>query len=190
MSIFSVAEEAALLRAGVEDYLVGGKGAVVVHAGNFLAEITGGDRAARGAEIVKAREDAGGDGANGGAELLDGFGVFEGEHAAGALFGGEATGVNAGIEAKDEEGVGAVIAEIGVHIAVDADEDGDDGEKRGDTDDDAEDGEERAHLVFAQGGESHEGVFAHVHAHGRGTLSYISWRKASMGCNKAALRAG
>ena len=142
------------------------------------------------AEILKAREDAGGDGAHGGAELLDGLGVFEDERAAGAFFGREAAGVNTGIEAKDEEGVRAVVAEIGVHIAVDADEDGDDGEERGDADDDAENGEERAHFVFAQGGEGHVGVFAHVHAHGRSTLSYNSWRKASMGCNKAALREG
>ena len=124
-----------------------------------------------GPKLIKAREDADGDGANGGAELLDGFGVLESEHAAGAFFGGEATGVNAGIEAKDEEGVGAVIAEIGVHIAVDADEDGDDGEERGDANDDAENGEERAHFIFAQSGEGHLGVFAEVHAHGGGTVS-------------------
>ena len=190
VSIFGIAKEAALPRAGVEDFLVGGKGAVVVNAGDFFAEIAGGDNTAGRAVFLKAREDAGADSTDGGAELLDSFGVFEDERAAGAFIRGETAGVDAGIETEDEQGVRAVVAEVGVHIAVDADEDGDDGEERGDADDNAEDGEERTHFIFAQGVEGHLSVFTDVHAHGGGTLSYISWRRASMGCSEAALRAG
>src|SRR4029077_9121025 len=44
MHVFRVAEKAPDFRPGVEYFLVGGKRPIVINPGDFLAEITGGDR--------------------------------------------------------------------------------------------------------------------------------------------------
>ena len=73
--------------------------------------------------------------------------------------------MNAGIEAKDEQGFGAVVGEVVIHVAIDAHENGDDGEQRGDTNDHAQHSEKRTHFVLTQCREGHLRVFADVHAH-------------------------
>ncbi len=98
--------------------------------------------------------------------------------------------MDAGIEAEDEESFRTVVGQVGVHVAVDANEDGDHGKKSGDADDHAENGEKGAHLVLTQSGESHPGVLADVYAHGDLQGLHSSCRNASMGCRLAARRAG
>src|SRR2546430_12884728 len=100
------------------------------------------------------------------------------------------SGVDAGIEAEDEECFGAIVGQIRVHVTVDADEDGDHGKNSGNTDDHAEDSEKGAHLVLTKSTERHPSVLADVHAHRYMHGAHTSWRKASMGCRLAARRAG
>ena len=70
--------------------------------------------------------------------------------------------MNARIEAEDEKGFGSVVAEVGVHIAVNTDENGDDGEQSGDANDHAENGEKRAGLILTEGRKGHLDVFAEI----------------------------
>ena len=167
MQVFGVAEKASFLWTGIKNFLGGWERAVVVDAGNFLGLITRGNGAILRPLLNKARIEAGGDGAHRGTELLDGFGVFKTERFAVALFGREPAGVNAGIEAEDEQCFGAVVGEVVVHVAIDADENRNDREQRRNADDHTEHGEKRAHFVLTQCGECHLRVFADMHAHPR-----------------------
>src|SRR5260370_21542727 len=190
MHVFGVAEKAPGSGPGIENLFVGGKRPVVINSRDFLATITGRDRPASGAFIRPPWINACRDRAHRGTELRDGLGIFERERFPRAFVWSESAGVDAGIEAEDEKGFGAVVRQIGVHVTVDADEYRDHGKKGGDADNHAKDGEKGAHLVLAQSDERHPGVLANVHAHGNFHGSHSSWRKASMGCGLAARRAG
>src|SRR6516165_7728331 len=116
LKIFRFVEEAAVVGVGVEDLFRRGESAVVIDAGNFLAAVAGGAGAAAWALFGESGQDLSGDGADVGTEIADGFRVFEAERLAHALIGGEAAGVNTGIETEDEQGFGPIVAEVGVHV--------------------------------------------------------------------------
>src|SRR5712664_617598 len=190
MHVFRVAEEPPDFRPGIENFFVGRKRPVVVDSRNFLAEITGRDRPGARTFICPSWIETGGDRAHRGTQLSDGLGVFQGERFARSFVRTEPAGVDTGIEAEDEEGFRTIVRQIGVHITVDADENGDHGKNGGNADDHAENGEKGAHLILAQSGQRHLSVLADVHAHGNMHGSQTSWRKASIGCRAAARRAG
>jgi hypothetical protein len=73
--------------------------------------------------------------------------------------------VNSRVKTEDEKSFGTIVGQIGVHVPVDADKDGDHGKKSSDTNHHAEHGEKGTHLVLTKGSESHLSVFADVHAH-------------------------
>ncbi len=190
MHVFRVAEEPADFRPGIENFLVGRKRPVVINPGDLLAEITGRDRPGAGTFICPSWIETGGDSAHCGTQLPDGLGVFQGERFARAFIRTKSPGVDAGIEAENEEGFGAVVGQVSVHVSIDTNKDRDHGKNSRDADDHAENGEKGAHLILAQGSERHLSVLADVHAHRNMHGSHTSWRKASMGCRAAARRAG
>src|SRR5271165_4333696 len=56
---------------------------------------------------------------------FNGLGILKGERLAVALLRGESPGMDSWIEAKDEQRLGTVVGQIGIHIAINTHENGD-----------------------------------------------------------------
>src|SRR6266478_3441972 len=138
MHVFRVAEESPDFRPGIENFFVGRKRPVVINSRDFLAEITGRDRPGAGTFICPSWIETGGDCAHRGTQLSDGLGVFQGERFARSFVRTEPAGVDSGIEAENEEGFGAVVRQVSVHVSIDTDKDRDHGKNSGDANDHAE----------------------------------------------------
>src|SRR5579864_9510629 len=94
------------------------------------------------------------------------------------------------IEFENEKSIWPKVAQKGVHVAINAHQDGHYREQRGDANDHAQHGEKGAHFVFTQRRERHLRVFSQLHVHRDFHCRYTSCRSASMGCNPAAFLAG
>src|ERR1700733_15241771 len=173
----------------IEDFFRFGESSRKIDASNFLVQIFSDDGRTR-AQIIDARNNADGNLADRGTQFLDRLAFFQREGLSRSLLGSQAAGVNAGIEPKNEERVGAVIRHDVVYVFVHAQENRDDGEQRGDADDDAENREKRAHFVFAQRRDRHAGVFIELIPQRGSRSGSISISRPTMGSRRAAFCAG
>src|SRR5580704_1567954 len=106
-------------------------------------------------------------------------GIFARERLARPLFGAHAAGMDAHVEAKEEERVGTVIVQVSLNVAADAYQDRGDENHRCNADHDAQHGQERARLVVAHRIQGHPRIYAKVHHKKQLSVASCQWSVVS-----------
>ena len=147
----------------VVDVLIGGVGAAVVEVGDFVGAVARYPQRRPLLVGIDARHNFHGDALDVRTLGQDRLGILQRERLAVALFRAHAPDADGNVPAEDEERVGAVVVQIALDVAADADQHRGDEDHGGDANHHAQHGQKGARLVLAHRLQRHPRIYAKVH---------------------------